>query len=117
MDFEFERRWKSILEKVEAQFGPELDIEALLFLVGVQELGQGKRRFKKDEKLDLIHIGICTVLLPFGYYEFSHFDDDRWPHFDTLKKLPYLKDKEQKELMRKAVLGYFEEVFATPNLG
>lgn len=112
MDFEFEQKWKTVLEKIEAQFGTELDIEALLFLVGVQELGQGKRRFKKDEKLDLIHIGICTVLLPFGYYEFSHFDNDRWPHFTVLKRLPYLKDNDQKELMRKAVLGYFEEVFA-----
>lgn len=112
MDFEFERRWKLVLTHIEERFGPELDIEALLFLVGVQELGQGRRRFKKDEKLDLMHIGICTVLIPFGYYEFSHFDDDRWPHFKALKKLPYLSDREQKEFMRKALLGYFEEVFS-----
>jgi hypothetical protein len=112
MDYEFEKRWADILLKVEEQFGAEIDVEALLFLIGVQELGQGQRRFKKDEKLNLMHIGICTVLSPFGYYEFSHFDDDRWPHFEVKKKLPYLTDREQKELMKRAILEYFEEVFA-----
>ncbi|MFN2423057.1 MAG: hypothetical protein ABR572_04720, partial [Cryomorphaceae bacterium] len=76
---------------------------------GVQELGQGTRRFKKDEKLDLMHIAICRVLEPFGYYTFSHLDKDGWPHYNAIKKLPFLNDKEQKEFMRRAVVDYFEE--------
>lgn len=108
MDFEFEKRWKLLVEQLESQFGEEIDVEAILFLIGVQELGQGKRRFKKDEKLELMHIAICRVLEPFGYYAFSHFDKDQWPHYETVKKLPYLKDEEQKHLMRRAILEYFE---------
>jgi hypothetical protein len=108
MDYEFEKRWKSLIEYLGATFGEEIDIEAILFLIGVQELGLGSRKFKKDEKLDLMHIGICTVLAPYGYYQFSHHDNDGWPHFESLKKLPYLKNDEQKLLMRKAVLEYFE---------
>lgn len=109
MDYDFEMRWKSVITRLEATFGEEIDLEAILLLIGVQELGQGTRRFKKDEKLDLMHIAICRVLEPFGYYAFSHLDKEGWPHFDTVKKLPFLKDEEQKELMRRAVVEYFEE--------
>ncbi len=108
MDFEFEKRWNTLVEYLATKFGEEIDIEAMLFLIGIQELGMGGRRFRKDEKLDLIHIGICTVLTPYGYYNFSHSDEEGWPHFECLKKLPHLKDAEQKMLMRKAVIEYFE---------
>jgi hypothetical protein len=108
MDYEFETRWKATIARLEAQFGEEIDLEAILFLIGVQELGAGLRRYKKDEKLDLMHIGICTVLSPYGYYTFSHYDEDGWPHYNLEQKLPFLSDSEQKLLMRKAVVEYFE---------
>jgi hypothetical protein len=108
MDYEFEQRWKKVVDRLGETFGEEIDIEAILFLIGIQELGLGARRFKKDEKLDLIHIGICTVLEPYGYYRFSHRDDEGWPHFETMARLPHLKTDDQKMLMRKAVVEYFE---------
>ena len=83
-------------------------MESMLFLIGVQELGQGPRKFKKDEKLNLMHIAICTVLEPLGYYRYSHRDEDGWLHFDVVKKLPFLNDSDQKALMRRAVIEYFE---------
>ncbi len=108
MDYDFELRWKKLLERLGNQFGEEVDLEAILFLIGVQELGLGSRRFKKDEKLDLMHIAICRVLMPYGFYEFSHTDAEGWPHYVALNKLPFLTDREQKELMRKAIIEYFE---------
>jgi hypothetical protein len=108
MDYAFEMRWQQMLRKLEANFGEEIDLEALLFLIGVQELGHGSRRFKKDEKLDLMHIAICRVLEPLGFYAFSHIDEEGWPHYKVLKALPYLTDAEQKDLMRRAVIEYFE---------
>lgn len=109
MDFHFEMRWREVSSKLAKIFGGPLELEGILFIIGVQELGQGIRRFKKDEKQDLIHIGICTILSPYGYYRFSHYDSDRWPHFEVLKKLPYLNDREQKEFIRRAVVEYFEK--------
>ncbi len=108
MDFEFETRWKKVLGRLEDQFGPDLELEGILFLIGVQELGQGSRKFKKDEKLDLMHIALCAVLSHYGYYEFSHYDDDGWPHYNTLKKLPFLNDKDQKQLLKQVITEYFE---------
>lgn len=109
MDYEFERRRRATVTRLESVFGEEIDLEAILMLIGVQELGRGVRRFKKDEKLDLMHVGICRVLSPFGYYEFSEKDGDGWPHYKAVKKLPHLTDNEQKELMWRAVVTYFEE--------
>ncbi len=114
MDFEFEKNWKTLIVRLESQFGEALELEGILFLIGIQELGQGSRRFKKDEKLNLMHLAICTILEPFGYYAFSHYDDDKWPHYEVVKKLPFLKDQEQRQLMRQAILAYFERIALIP---
>jgi hypothetical protein len=112
MDYVFEQNWKRLIEKLEEQFGEDLSVEAILFLIGVQELGQGSKRFKKDEKMNLMHIAICRVLEPYGYYRYSHLDEERWPHYELIKPLPHLGDKEQKDLLRRAILEYFEEAIS-----
>jgi hypothetical protein len=84
-------------------------LDSIIYLIGVQELGQLDRKFKKDDKVDLIHIAICRLLEPYGYYEFEFFDDDGWPHYKTLEALPTLKAGEQTVLMKEAVVGYFLE--------
>lgn len=104
-------QWEEIQRKVSDRFGGGeiLDVDSIVYLIGVQELGQGYRKFKKDEKLDIMHIAICTLLEPFGYYEFDFFDEEGWPHFKVLDELPYLKPGEQSVLMKEAVVMYFEK--------
>ncbi len=82
-------------------------IDTLLFLIGVQELGSGKQKYTKDDKVNLLHIAVCRLLEPFGYYKFSHYDDDGYPHFEELEQLPELKPNEQQILMKKAIIQYF----------
>lgn len=109
MDFETEIKYQETVKKLEAIFGDGLDEQIILFLIGVQELRQGQRNFSKDEKMNLMHVAVCTLLEPYGYYRFEGKDDDGWPHFETLKKLPPLDKKEQKELIKIAIVNYFEE--------
>lgn len=113
MDFDIELRFQKLLKKLDDRFGGGLDVQSILFLIGVQELGQGYRQFKKDEKVDLMHVAVCTVLMPTGYYEFVGRDEDGWPHFELKKPLPELNEKEQEHLMKEAILEYFsqDEVF------
>jgi hypothetical protein len=110
---ELEKSWKSLIKQLNQTFDADLDIQGVLFLIGVQELGQGYRQFKKDEKVDLMHLAICTVLMPTGYYEFVGRDEDGWPHFELKKPLPELGQREQEHLMKEAILEYFsqDEVF------
>ncbi len=109
MDEAFEAEWKSIVSRIEKQFGEDIDLQGILFLVGVQELGQGNRIFSKDEKLNVMHIAICTLLTPYDYYEFEGTDEEGWPHWKATEKLPSLKPFQQQRLMKEALIEYFKE--------
>ncbi|WP_304343098.1 hypothetical protein [Chryseobacterium koreense] len=99
--------------KVEKFFSENFDtdkhpqIDTILFLIGVQELGSGKQKYTKDDKLNILHIAVCRLLEPFGYFKFTHYDDDGYPHFEVLEDLPDLKPNEQQILMKKAIIQYF----------
>lgn len=107
LELELQRQWRELVTKLEEQFGPGLDLDAIIFLIGVQELGQGHRNFKKSEKLDLMHVAICRLLSPYGYYEFEGVDEEGWPHYRVLAKLPNLNASQQSLLMKEAVIDYF----------
>jgi len=96
-DIQLKERWEQLVEKLSNQFskGENLDLDAIIYLIGVQELGKVHREFKKDEKLNLMHIAICRLLEPYGFYEFDYFDQEGWPHFQVKEKLPLLKAGEQ----------------------
>jgi len=109
MDAELEKNWNTLLKKLEKQFGEILELDALLYLIGIQELGKGPQKFSKDEKLDVLHIAICKLLSSYNYYEFEGYDTDGWPHWKRNEKLPPLKPAEQAELMKRAIVEYFKE--------
>jgi hypothetical protein len=77
MDPDFEVIWNQVMDEVSKPFGERLEVESVLFLIGVQELGMGPRKFSKDQKLDVLHVAICTLLEPYGYYEFIGRDEAR----------------------------------------
>ncbi|MEL6811091.1 MAG: hypothetical protein AAFP76_07135 [Bacteroidota bacterium] len=110
-DEQLKERWNAVVELLSKRFadGDPLDLDAIIYLVGLQELGQLHKKFKKDEKVNLMHIAICRLLEPFGYYEFDYFDDDGWPHYRILEQLPPLKAGEQSILMKEAIVLYFLE--------
>ena len=103
--------WDLVVERVSNRFaeGDVLDLDAIIYLIGVQELGVGPKEFQKDEKLNLMHIAICRLLEPYGYYEFDFYDDEKWPHYKAKDQLPTLKPGEQSVLMKEAVVAYFKE--------
>ena len=104
-------KWIKILDILSIQFndGEPLDLENVIYLIGVQELGQTDSKFSKDQKLDLMHVAICRLLEPFGFYQFEYIDNDGWPHYKVMNKLPNLKSGEQTLLMKEAVINYFIE--------
>ena len=108
-DEKLKERWKMLVSKLSNQFaeGEDLDLDGIIYLIGVQELGQLHREFKKDEKLDLMHIAICRLLEPYGYYEFDYYDNEGWPHYKVKEQLPNLKPGEQSVLMKEAIVNNF----------
>jgi hypothetical protein len=110
-DEQLKQRWDTLVKILSERFadGDMLDLDAIIYLIGVQELGKIKTKFKKDEKINLMHIAICRLLEPYGYYEFSFFDEDGWPHYTVKEQLPPLKAGEQSVLMKEAIVNYFLE--------
>jgi hypothetical protein len=103
--------WAKLVDHLSQKFsqGEELDLSGILFLIGIQETGKVKERFKKDQKIDLMHVAICRVLEPYGFYSFLGYDEEGWPHYELVENLPSLKAGEQSILMKKAILQYFED--------
>lgn len=106
MDMDLLKDWFETKKFYEDKFGEGLDLEGILFLIGIQELGKGFKNFSKDEKMDVIHIAVCTLLEPYGYYNFEGNDEEGWPHFSRTQKLPHLKGGEQDKLMKEAIINY-----------
>ncbi len=107
MDSDLESNFKEVVKKLTIQFGEDLDMQGILFLIGVQELGKGPVKLSKNGKLDVLHIAICTLLAPYGYYEYEGLDKDGWPHWKVNEQLPPLKPGQQLYLMKQAVVDYF----------
>lgn len=111
-DLDLEKRWAKLLEGLSQLLGKKpSDLNAVLFIIGVQELGKGHRHFSKEEKQDLMHIATCKVLSLSGFYELDFIDQDGWPHWKLKKTLPHLDTADQEKLLKLHVLEYFEKEF------
>ncbi|MFA5574729.1 MAG: hypothetical protein WC994_06690 [Brumimicrobium sp.] len=114
MDYQIEIKFKNLLNKLGEKFNGPMDMESVLFLIGVQELGNGYQKFSKRQKLELIHVATCTILIPYGIYEKIGRDEDNWPHFKLVKELPALEEAEQTHLIKEAIMAYFEDMDNKP---
>lgn len=101
--------WAILQEKLKERFGHEMEVPDILFLIGLQELGKLKQKFKKDDKVNLMHVAICTLLEPYGYYLYEGRDAEGWPHWKLLEELPPLDSKQQNKLMSEAIIDYFKK--------
>lgn len=111
-DLELERRWHELLRELQDSVGKTpTDMNSVLFLIGLQELGKGPVRFSKEEKQDLMHIAICKVLSYSGFYELEGLDEQGWPHWKLVKKLPRFDILEQEKLLKMHILEYFDKEF------
>lgn len=107
---DLQSRWWKLEEKLLERFGKKPDMEAILFLIGIQEFGDIRKKFTKEQKQDLMHIAVCNVLSQSGYYELDGVDADGWPHFKQLKELPVMNMVEQENFLKDHILLYFEKM-------
>lgn len=106
---DLQQRWWKLEEKLMERFEKKPDLESILFLIGVQELGDIHRKFNKEQKQDLMHIAICTIMQSSGFYELEGVDADGWPHFKQLKAMPNMDPFNQEIFLKDHVLLYFQQ--------
>jgi hypothetical protein len=105
---DLQQRWWNLEAALVERFGKKPDLETILFLIGIQEFGQIREKFNKEEKQDLMHVAVCSLLSASGYYEMEQVDGDGWPHFRQLKPMPPMNPVEQENFIKDHVLLYFE---------
>jgi len=105
---DLQSRWWTLEAKLVDRFGKKPDLETILFLIGIQEFGKIFEKFTKEQKQDLMHIAVCSLLAPSGYYTLEKIDEDGWPHFRQLKPMPEMNVAEQENFLKDHILLYFE---------
>lgn len=113
-DWEFDFEWLRVQHIIKKATGHEAlpDLNGILFLIGIQELGRWKKNFSKEEKQDLMHIAVCRLLSYDGYFGFVGRDADGWPHYERLSP-PNVEGLEtQEHYLKTQVIRYFKELEA-----
>lgn len=105
LDFE----WLRIRHYVKNALGIDKlpDLQSLLLLIGIQELGKIIIEPSKEEKQDLMHIAVCRLLSYDGYYELEGYDDEGWPHWRAVQPIETSGVKAQEELLKLKMIDYF----------
>ena len=103
--------WTELLNNIQSLVGKRpTDLNSVLFLIGVHELGRGPKRFSKEAKQDLMHIGVCSILSQSGYYSFEGYDKDGWPHWVLDKPIPHHDLQTQEIFLKEHVISYFNNL-------
>jgi hypothetical protein len=111
-DWKLDFEWLRIRHLVKDQLGRDTlpDLNALLLLIGIQELGRWKETFTKEEKQDLMHIAVCRLLSVDGYYVFKGRDADGWPHWEEVIPVTVDGVNNQEQFLKEKVIQYFDEL-------
>lgn len=111
-DWELDFEWLRVQHIVKDAMRQEVipDLNMVLFLIGIQELGRWKRNFTKEEKQDLMHIAVCRLLAEEGYFEFVGRDEEGWPHYRQAREMPKQDTREQEKVLKIAAVRYFKDL-------
>ena len=110
-EWELEFEWLRVRHLVKDMLANEKlpELNTILLLIGIQEYGRMKEEFTKEEKQDLMHVAVCTLLSFDGVYAFKGRDEDGWPHFDLMKPIPEKGVERQELLLKKYTIKYFND--------
>ena len=111
-DWRLDYDWLRVRHALRDQLGHDRlpDLQAVLLLIGVQELGRWRGDFTKEEKQDLMHVGTCEILSaePYACYAFTHRDADGWPHYRPLRDPEAVGHAAQEALLKRAAVDYLD---------
>jgi hypothetical protein len=107
---EINKKWSELQKRIAEDFDSDTpDVKVMLFLIGVQELGQGPRKFSKRQKEELMHIANCKLFSMMGFYELEGLDQDGWPHWKLVQVIPNYTLLEQEMVLKSLIINYFED--------
>ncbi|WP_430817959.1 hypothetical protein [Carboxylicivirga sp. N1E11] len=107
---EFELAWDALILKISKHFKVSAEYEFILFVLGIQEMGWGFREYSKTEKMDLINVARCRILVRQGYIKETGIDAEGFPIFEASPRLKSMMPSYQNQLIKKGLIEYFKDV-------
>jgi len=107
MKSNLEKQWELLLNNLGSKKGEIPNLNTILFIIGLQELNLEIDCLTKDQKLEVIHVGLCAIFVSPGYYKLIGRDQDGWLHFKQLKKFPNLNNEDQENSIKQAIMNYY----------
>ena len=109
-ELEFREKWSRIEQMLMDRFDKKPDMEGILYLIGINELGDvPNKQFTKEQKQDLMHIATCALLAQSGYYAYDGHDKEGWPHYKLVETPPADSLQKQELLLKQHIIAYFDE--------
>jgi hypothetical protein len=102
--------WNELCLHLGKQFNIDIDLNGVLFLVGIRERGLTLQPFTKDEKMSLIHLGSCTLYLEMGLVEKTGTDAEGWPVFRQKALAPSIPEERKNKVLQDCALRYFGKI-------
>ena len=103
--------WKDLCEKLGVLFGIDVDLNGVLFLVGMRERGLTFQKFSKEEKLNLINLGSCTLYQEMGMITSYGKDEDGWPLFHQNSLAREIPEELKLKTLQDCAIRYFQKIF------
>ncbi|GET20588.1 hypothetical protein [Prolixibacter denitrificans] len=105
------QNWNELCDRLSDMFGMDVDLNGVLYLVGVRERGLTLRKFTKFEKWSLINLGSCVLYKEIGMVEELGTDRDGWPMFREKSLLTNWTEERKQKTLQDCAIRYFSKVF------
>ena len=102
--------WVELCDRLSEMFSIQVDLNGVLFLVGIRERGLTFQQFSKEEKLNLINLGSCTLYKEMGLVEITGYDADGWPMFRQKALSPEISEERKQKTLQDCALRYFRNI-------
>ncbi len=102
--------WNELCAWLGEMFNIEVDLNGVLFLVGIREKGLAFQNFTKEEKMNLIHLGSCVLYQEMGLTEQVGIDRDGWPVFVQRTVAPEIPEERKAKTLQDCALRYFARI-------
>lgn len=106
---DLQQRWLKLESKLTERLGNKPAMDDVLIFIGIRESGLPPKTFTEKEKIDLIQMAVCTILVPARYYEMMWVDDFGWPYFKEIQRLPAMTIEERAGFLKQYVVAYAEK--------
>jgi hypothetical protein len=104
-------KWTNLCDFLGEKFGISVDLNGVLFLVGIRERGLSFQPFSKEEKLSLINLGSCVLYQEMGLTEQTGIDQDGWPIFTQKSLAPVIPEQRKHKVLQDCALRYFAKIY------